>query len=82
MARERDDLLIVAIYVDDACCLYRRDGEGSLYARFYTDFHAAWEAEDDGDLRNMLNIQYEYGEGTLKLYTSMHISRRSLTNFS
>lgn len=68
VARERDDLLIVAIYMDDACCLYRDGGGGSLFARFYTDFHAAWEVEDDGDLRDMLNIQYEYGEGTLKLH--------------
>lgn len=41
VAREGNDLLIVAIYVDDACCLHRHDGEDSLYARFYRDFHAA-----------------------------------------
>lgn len=34
VAREGDDLLIVAIYVDDACCLYRHRDEGSLCARF------------------------------------------------
>ncbi|KAL3913548.1 MAG: hypothetical protein SGPRY_007945 [Prymnesium sp.] len=68
VAREGEDLLIMAVYVDDACRLYREEGAGSLYARFYADFHAAWEAEDDGELCNMLNIQYEYGEGTLKLH--------------
>lgn len=81
VAREGEDLLIVAIYVDDAFCLYREEGPGSLYYRFYADFHAAWEAEDDGELHDMLNIQYEYGEGTLKLHQQRYIEKLSAEFF-
>lgn len=73
MAREGDALLLVAIYVDDASCIYRAEGEGSLYGRFYRDFHASWEAIDNGELQDMLNVQYEYGDEVIKLHQQSYI---------
>ena len=56
-----DDILIIGVYVDDICTLYKHSGEHSLYSRFKPnkrDFERDWECEDEGKLSDLLNVHW------------------------
>ena len=73
IARDGDDILIIGIFVDDAAILYRDDGPSSLYALFSADFHERWEAEDEGELSDLLNIHYRVTSDSVTLHQQPYI---------
>ena len=56
--REGDDILLVGIYVDDMMVLYKSDASGGLYDRFSRALHRDWEAEDEDEIADLLNIHF------------------------
>ena len=58
IAREDDDILIIGVFVDDCCVLYKHGTAGSLFDRFSKAFFEEGEAEDEGELSDLLNIHY------------------------
>ena len=73
IARDGDDLLLIGIFVDDLSILYKHTGPSSLYAAFHRDFHAAWDAEDEGELSDLLNIHWRTGRDTVTLHQRPYI---------
>ena len=73
VGRDGDDILLIGIFVDDATILYRHDGPTSLYARFSADFHREWEAEDEGELADLLNIHWRVSSDTVTIHQGPYI---------
>jgi hypothetical protein len=74
IAREGDDILIIGIFVDDCCVLYKHGTSGSLFDRFSKAFFEAWEAEDEGELSDLLNIHYKVSEDSVTLHQAPYIA--------
>ena len=74
IAREGDDILIIGIFVDDCCVLYKHGTPGSLFDRFSKAFFEAWEAEDEGELSDLLNIHYKVSEDSVTLHQAPYIA--------
>jgi len=73
--REGDDILIVGIYVDDMMVLYRSGAAGSLYSNFSDALHRDWEAEDEGELLDLLNIHFRQSGDSLTLHQAPYIEK-------
>ena len=55
-------------YVDDLCVCYNSDGSGSLYAEFVEALESRFEVEDEGQLSDLLGIEFEFADGYVKLH--------------
>ena len=69
------DELIVGCYVDDLCVCYNSDGSGSLYAEFVEALESRFEVEDEGQLSDLLGIEFEFADGYVKLHQRAYIER-------
>ena len=65
--------MFIGIYVDDMACLYKHDGPGSLWAEFTKAFFDDWQAEDEGELNDLLNIHFKFSENTVTLHQEPYI---------
>ena len=67
--------LIVGVYVDDTMVLYRDDAHGSLYDKFSRVLHTDWQAEDEGELTDLLNIHFRQRGDALTLHQAPYIKK-------
>ena len=69
-----DDNLVVGVYVDDLAIVYNDDAVGSLYYNFTTALRS-WNVEDEGELEDLLNVQFAFHDGAVKMYQSNYIDK-------
>ena len=69
------ELLLVGCYVDDLAIAHTYAGEGSLYAEFTTALEARWKAEDEGEISDLLAIEFELKDGSVKLHQQSYIEK-------
>ena len=71
----RDEQIILGVYVDDLCVVYSHDDDESLYREFIDSLTARWEVEDEGELTDLLNVEFEFGESSVTLKQTSYITR-------
>ena len=69
------DRLLVGVYVDDLACGYKYSGAGSLYADFVTALQARWKVEDEGELSDLLGVDFSFDNGTVTLAQTKYIRK-------
>ena len=69
------DRLVVGVYVDDLAIAYKLSGPGSLYDDFVTALNARWKVEDEGELSDLLGVDFEIDRGNVTLKQSRYIRR-------
>ena len=69
----RQEELIIGLYVDDMFIVHSHSDEHSLYAKFTKDLTASWEAEDEGDVSDLLNIEFKQTSRGVKLSQGNYI---------
>ena len=63
----REEQLIIGMYVDDLFVLHSHDDAHSLYQRFTADLTHTWEAEDEGEVSDLLNVEFTRSSAGVKL---------------
>ena len=71
---KRDERLVVGVYVDDLCVAYSHDDKHSLFHQF-TEALQQWNVEDEGELTDLLGIDFSNSGGVVSLQQSAYISR-------
>ena len=77
----RVERLYVGCYIDDLCCVYDHDDEHSLYSQFVRALDDSWDVEDEGELTDLLGVEFEFGEGHVTLRQSSYIRQMVATYF-
>ena len=62
-------------YVDDLCCCASHTDEHSLYHDFITKLQSRWEVEDEGELTDLLNVEFTFGDDHVKLSQTAYIEK-------
>ena len=83
--RRGDEVLVVGTYVDDLACCFSADGPGSLYAEFVEKLNERFEVEDEGDLTDLLAVEFCFlksngvdgaeGTGSIKLHQQTYVQK-------
>ena len=63
----REEKLILGCYVDDLSILYEFDDSNSLYHDFTSALSKRWDVEDEGDLTDLLGIEFTRDAGSICL---------------
>ena len=67
--------LYLGCYVDDLYILYLQDGADSLYASFTRKLTQRWEAEDEGEVTDLLNIEISRQGASITLRQTAYIDK-------
>ena len=54
----RREQIHVGVYVDDLAIVYSHDDDHSLYQSFVAALAERWKVEDEGDLTDLLGIEF------------------------
>ena len=65
----------VGVYVDDLATVYLHDDEHSLYRAFITALETRWNVEDEGELTDLLGIEFTREEGSIELRQTKYIEK-------
>ena len=71
----RVERLHVGVYVDDLATVYLQDDEHSLYHAFVTALRERWNIEDEGDLTDLLGIEFTRLENVVELRQTKYIEK-------
>ena len=71
----RQEKLVIGCYVDDLATVYTYDDEHSLYTRFVTALTTDWAVEDEGELTDLLGVDFTFEGGTVQLKQTRYIER-------
>ena len=71
----RDEKLLVGCYVDDLFIVYSHDDEHSLYTSFVNALNDRWEVEDEGEVRDLLNVEIERDGNCVNLTQTGYIDK-------
>ena len=69
----RKETLIVGLYVDDLFIVHSHNDEHSLYAKFIASLQADWEAEDEGEVSDLLNVEFSRSKRGVKLSQGSYV---------
>ena len=72
---KREETLHLGAYVDDLCVLYEHDDKFSLYHDFTSKLQERWKVEDEGDLHDLLGIEFRFGSDTITLHQQTYIEK-------
>ena len=72
---KREETIHLGAYVDDLCVLYDRDDKSSLYHDFITKLQDRWKVEDEGDLHDLLGIEFRFDNDTITLHQQTYIDK-------
>ena len=68
------DRIILGCYVDDIMVLHATDDVGSTFCNFRDQFFKRWEAEDEGHMTDLLNVQIQREpDGSIVLHQQPYI---------
>ena len=65
----------VGVYVDDLATVYLHDDEHSLYRAFITALETRWNVEDEGELTDLLGIEFTREDGAIELRQTKYIEK-------
>jgi hypothetical protein len=71
----REEELIVGVYVDDLQMAYKFDDEHSLYASFVKKLTDRWNVDDEGDVADLLGVEFERDGKDVILTQKAYIER-------
>ena len=71
----RSENIIVGVYVDDLQIAYGHDDEHSLYAHFSKAMHDRWNVEDEGELADLLGVEFTRKNNHVLLTQTGYIER-------
>ena len=71
----RSERLYVGVYVDDLAIVYSHDDEHSLYRHFITALESRWNVEDEGELTDLLGIEFSRVPGAIELRQTTYIEK-------
>jgi len=71
----RSERLYVGVYVDDLAIVYSHDDEHSLYRHFVTALESRWNVEDEGELTDLLGIEFTRVPGAIELRQTTYIEK-------
>ena len=77
----RDEHVVLGCYVDDLATAYRHDDEHSLYQLFVSELKKKWDVEDEGELSDLLGIDFTRGENTVALKQGNYVRKMVATYF-
>ena len=77
----RTERLYVGVYVDDLAIAYSHDDEHSLYRNFVTALESRWNVEDEGELTDLLGIEFTRTSGAIELRQTAYIEKLSAEFF-
>ena len=72
---KRKETLHLGAYVDDLCVIYDNDNKYSLYLDFITKLQERWKVEDEGDLHDLLGIEFKFVGNTVTLHQQTYTSK-------
>ncbi|MCP4037539.1 MAG: hypothetical protein GY733_11425, partial [bacterium] len=67
-----DEHLYVGVYVDDIMVVHS-DSEAPAFHEFKRAFFARWQAEDEGEMADLLNVHIRRGDGCITLHQEPYI---------
>lgn len=70
----RSERLVLGVYVDDLAIGYLHDDEHSLYHQFTSQLKR-WDVEDEGDLNDLLGVEFSNSGGVVTLRQSAYIEK-------
>ena len=65
----------VGVYVDDLATAYLHDDEHSLYRAFIAALESRWNVEDEGELSDLLGIEFTREDGAIELRQTKYIEK-------
>ena len=65
----------VGVYVDDLATVYLHDDEHSLYRSFISKLEARWNVEDEGELNDLLGIEFTREDQSITLRQTKYIEK-------
>lgn len=71
----RRERIHVGVYVDDLAMVYREDDEHSLYKSFTNALESRWNVEDEGELTDLLGIEFTREDGVIELRQTKYIEK-------
>ena len=63
----RLERLHVGVYVDDLAIVYLQSDEHSLYHSFVKDLEGKWNVEDEGELTDLLGVEFSRTKNIIEL---------------
>ena len=63
----REETLRLGVYVDDLAIVYEQDDDYSLYHSFTTALKERWSVEDEGELSDLLGIEFSRDGDVIQL---------------
>ena len=73
---KRTEHLHIGVYVDDLAIVYGQDDKHSLYHSFVTALTKKWNVEDEGDVHDLLGIEFDTEEeGFITLHQRSYIEK-------
>jgi hypothetical protein len=71
----RQDEIHLGVYVDDLAISYKHDDSQSLYTDFINQLTSAWNVEDEGELTDLLGVEFTFSPGKVKLHQPRYIEK-------
>ena len=72
---KRAERLHLGVYVDDLCIIYSHDDGQSLYKHFTEKLIARWKVEDEGDIHDLLGVEFRAESGHITLHQEAYIEK-------
>ena len=67
--------------MDDLAIVYGHDDEHSLYRSFVSALETRWKVEDEGELTDLLGIEFERSKHTMELKQTKYIEKLAAEHF-
>ena len=71
----RSEQLVLGVYVDDIASAYKYDDQYSLYHEFTKALQERWKVEDEGELSDLLGIEFSNSGGVVSLKQTAYINK-------
>ena len=71
----RTETVYIGCYVDDLSITYKYDDAHSLYSKFASAMVARWKVEDEGDIEDLLGVEFSFEGGSITLKQTAYIER-------
>ena len=71
----RHERIHVGVYVDDLATVYLHDDDHSLYHAFISALEARWNVEDEGELTDLLGIEFTRTDNAIELRQTKYVEK-------
>ena len=72
---DRRERIHVGVYVDDLAIVYLHDDKHSLFHSFISALEGKWKVEDEGELTDLLGIEFTRGDHVIELKQPKYIEK-------